>query len=287
MKNQIILFFFLALMLRLPAQQIGLSLDKTNILIGEQIRMDLQASFTSEQVSWFTLDSFPHFEILERSKVDTARAGTNTILKQTLTLTSWDSGHWQIPAISLGAARTKPVSVMVSFSKMDPNQPYHDVKDILSVKKATRSEWYWYLLFVVALLLLFLLFFPGAKEKEKQEGFIPDEGAYKAALRQLEQLRAQPSSDQKQVHTQLVNIFREYLEKRKNIRSFSKTTDDLAVQVGALSLQRDAYASLVQTLRLSDLVKFAQFQPAPAETAASIDIVEENIKAIENIPHAV
>ena len=89
------------------------------------------------------------------------------------------------------------------------------------------------------------------------------------------------------MHTQLVNIFREYLEKRKNIRSFSKTTDDLAIQVGALSLHRDAYAALVQALRLSDLVKFAQFKPAPAETSASIDVVEENIKAIENIPHAV
>ena len=112
---------------------------------------------------------------------------------------------------------------------------------------------------------------------------MPDEGAYKTALRKLEQLKTADIKDNKQLYTELIQIFREYLEKRKNIRSFSKTTDDLSLQISELSLPRDQFSELVQMLRLSDLVKFAQFQPAREENRQSIQVAEENIMLIEKL----
>lgn len=282
MKNHILLVFSLLVMQCLPAQDIKLDMDKTSIVIGEQIRMNLQAEFKREPVSWVILDSIPHFEILNKSKVDTTRNGNLLVLRQSLTLTSFDSGQWNIPPIIIGGAKTKPVPIQVGFSKMDYNQPYHDIKDIIQVKRPIESTWHWYLILLAVIILLFVLFFPREKAKKTAE-FVPDEGAYKAALRKLEQLKTAELKDNKELYTELIHIFREYLEKRRNIRSFSKTTDDLSIRMSELGLPKEQFAELVQTLRLGDLVKFAQFQPSGVENENSIRVVQQNIIAIENL----
>ena len=85
----------------------------------------------------------------------------------------------------------------------------------------------------------------------------------------------------------MIRIFRDYLHRRRNIYSFSKTTDDLSLQMQKLNMDREHYADLVQTLRLSDLVKFARYQPANAENETSIDTIKQSIITIENLPNAV
>src|SRR5258705_13835368 len=74
------------------------SVDKNKILLGEQFHLILQAKFpANEPISFFDIDSIPHFEILERQKIDTNDDRKEIELKQTLVLTSFDSGHWVIP----------------------------------------------------------------------------------------------------------------------------------------------------------------------------------------------
>ena len=52
-------------------------------------------------------------------------------------------------------------------------------------------------------------------------------------------------------------------------------------------MDREKYADLLQALRLSDLVKFARYQPSNAEDETSIDTIKQSIITIENLPHAV
>lgn len=268
------------------AQKVSLTVesDKERILIGEQFRLTLQATMPREHiVDWPRVDSIPHFEILSASKLDSQPNGEELILKQTLIITSWDSGRWNIPSFSLeGARKTKPIAVDVVFSNFDPKQPYHDVKDIIEVQKPHKSVWYWYLIGAILLLLLLLLLFPGKKKKPEVKEFIPDEGIYKQSLARLEKLKQQGESDPKVFYTELVDIFRVYLHKRKGIQSFSKTTDDLGVQMGQLQLPNTIFQPLLQTLRLSDFVKFARFVPTKEENKTSIDIIRQSIVAIEN-----
>lgn len=264
------------------SQDLGLSMDRTKILIGEPIQLRLQAEFSSEPVSWFQIDSFPHFEIMERSKIDTVREGGRIRLLQTLTITSWDSGKWNIPPFPLGANSTGAVAVNVGHTPMDYNQPYHDIRDILNVQPERDSNWFWYFLFAMVLIALFLLFFP-AGEKKKAEGFVSAPGAYKEALHRLDALKKRKSEDPKVFYTELVEIFRDYLSRRKNIRSHAQTTDDLAVRIRDLELPQDQYAELVQTLRLSDLAKFAKFRPEERELENSVDSIRESIANIEQM----
>lgn len=288
MQKRILLFFLICIPWRSFSQAFTVTTDKLRILLGEPLHLKLEANFpVNKPKSWFRIDSFPHFEILDSSKIDTLQKGNVTTLSQEYVLTSWDSGSWKIPALYLSGNRSAPIKIDVVFtSPFDPNQPYHDIKDILDVKKPIESKWYWYLIFFGVLLILFLLFFPKGKKKARPV-FESDPGAYQTAMKKLDTLQKQETEDPKIFYTELVHIFRTYLHKRKNIHSFSQTTEDLAVQMKTLELDEEDRNPLLQTLRLSDMVKFARFRPEKSEQHHSVEIIRDSISIIEQVPHAV
>jgi hypothetical protein len=55
------------------------------------------------------------------------------------------------------------------------------------------------------------------------------------------------------------------------------------VQVKQLNLSTGKYTELVQMLRLSDMVKFARFQPSAKENEQALQIIKESIIAIEGL----
>lgn len=283
MKGFTFLLIISLFSISVTAQKVTATADKEKILIGEQFHLKLQANFNQgEPLDFFEIDSIPRFEILERSAIDTSKFNDGIALVQSLTMTSWDSGKIQIASFILGNYKTKPLFVDVAYSPhpFDTTQPYHDIHDILEVKRPNENTWYWYLIGLLILILLFLLFFPKGTPRPKGE-FVSDEGAYKRAVKKLDALSKKSDVDSKVFYTELIQIFREYLHKRKNIYSFSKTTDDLAIQIEKLNLDREQYQQLLQTLRLSDLVKYAKYQPAQEENRTSINEVRESIIAIE------
>ena len=261
------------------------SADKTKILLGEQFDLVVGARFVNEaDVNFFTVDSLPHFEIVQKSKIDTERADQNIVLTQRITLTSFDSGRWQIPSLALAGTRlqTKPITIEVVFSSpFDPKKDYNDIKEILNVKKPSEPTWYWYVIGAVLLLLLFILLFP-RKKKEKPEEVL-DANAYRKAISDLQKLQKEDVSqkDVKTFYVQLVDIFRRYLHTGKGLQSFSKTTDDLALQILKLNLTSDKYNELVQVLKLSDAVKYAKYEPAQEENSHALDVIRKSIDAIE------
>jgi hypothetical protein len=263
------------------------SVDKKTILIGEPLQLTLTATFSKPHApSFFLLDSLRHFEILNRSKIDTQATGEQTILKQTLSLTSWDSGKWAIPALAMAGARgvsTKPVVIDVMFTPMPPNQDYHDIKDIIEVQKPQRTTWYWYLIGAVLLLLIGRLLFPKKKRDHVAAAAIIKEDAYKLALKELDSLKNKNGLDDKTYFTELILIFRTYLEQGKGIHSFQQTTDDLSRQLQALQLPHGDFKKLMHTLQLSDFVKFAQYKTASGEREQAWDEVRKTIVMIEQI----
>ncbi len=287
MKRPFTLVFLWCLFSSAFAQGFKVTVDKQKIFIGEQLNLTIESFLPpANDQAWFSIDSLPHFEILNRSVIDTLKNSSSVSLLQHFVITSWDSGSWQLPSFTYAGSRSAPIKIEVTFSPFDRDQPYHDIKDILEVKKPIESKWYWYLIFAGILLLLFLLFFPIGKKKERPE-FETNPGAYKAALKHLEQLKSRPVDDPKEYYTTLIHIFRTYLQQRKNIQSFSKTTDDLAVQINHLNMDSERYRDLLQALRLSDLVKFARYQPAGHDHDAALESIKSGIISIEQSSHGV
>lgn len=258
-----------------------IKVNKEKIFIGEHIKLTIRATIPVEFIKeWLVVDSIDHFEVIDRGKIDTQRNASQFILKQDIILTSWDSGSWRLPSFEFNGHRSSPIGIDVTHSPMDYSQDYHEVKDILENKKHEESSWYWYLVLLAFLLLLFLLLFPRRKKKTKPD-FVSDPGIYKTSLARLNKLEQSGITDHKVFYTELVDIFRTYLNKRKGILSHSKTTDDLGVQIKNLNMPNDLYNQLLQTLRLSDFVKYAKYQPLPSENKVSINTIRDAIHAIE------
>src|SRR6476620_3324006 len=286
MKKLILLIIHLTLIVGVAFSQatpVSASVDKQKILIGEQVQVYLKAVLaTNTKLPWPVVDTFPHFEVLSRSRIDTQQTSQGLLLQQTVTITSWDSGRWMIPPVSFGNSKTKAVLVSVEYSPMDPNQPYHDIKDIIDVPSPIASNWYWYLLGIAVLIALFMLFFPPSDEK-KENTNKPLEDPFRLSMELIGKLRS--SDEPKVLYTSLVDIFRNYLHQRKNIHSFSKTTEDLSRQLSELQL--NGSDQLVQVLQRSDMVKFARYQPMFTENEQAIEVIKKNIISIENSANAV
>jgi len=280
-------FFFSALISNAQNKvTIRSGIDKTRIVIGEQIHLTLEADFAPEEpMRFFTIDSIPHFEILERKKIDTLDNREGIKLSQSLTLTSFDSGQWVIPSFELPADKpmyTDSVVVDVGFSPFDSTQPYHDIKDVIDVpiKEKKEETWYWYAAasaLLIAAIVYFLL-----RKKKKSAPKITFVDPYKEAQQELAKLEKENLTP-KLFYTRLVDIFRLYISRRKGIASLQKTTDDLVVQVRSLRLPADEFNRLAQSLRMSDFVKFAKYEPDESDKRDSFKTMKDFIEKIEKM----
>ncbi len=264
------------------------NVDKNHILIGEQIHFNLEADFPlHEPMRFFLIDSIPHFEILEKKKIDTVDNNGGIKLSQALTLTSFDSGHWVIPPLEMPGDKqlfTDSIPIDVGFSPFDPKQDYHDIKDVIDVQaqKKKKEDWYWYLVASVVLVaaIIYLLV---RKKKKPTVSKAPPVDPFTEAKRELEKLRRENLSA-KLFYTRLVDIFRLYVLRRKEIASLQKTTDDLVVQLRTLKLPENDFNKLAQVLRMSDFVKFAKYEPGDTDRQESFKIIKSSIETIQRLP---
>ena len=287
----LILFSFLFAAFPGHAQErvsVHMSADRQKILIGEPIQLSLQVSIPSGQpIRFFSIDSIDHFEILERLKIDTTDDRSFIRLSEQLRITSFDSGHWVIPPFYLGgdtSLATDSLPVDVVFSEpFNPDQDYHDIKDILEAapeeEKSTSYLLYW-IIGGAVLLISAVLFFLLRKKKKPVVVVAVEKDPYDEALEQLDALRSgKPES--RIFHSRLVDIFRQYIFRRAGIQSMQKTTDDLVKQLREVRLDKELYKQLTQALRVSDYVKFAKYETTAEDDEAVYRTIRSVIDRIE------
>ena len=289
-----LLFLLLAIAADSQTTTVRASVDKTNILIGEQINFLIEVNIPeNEPIGFFSPDSIPHFEFLQRGKIDTTNTNKGTILKQLFRITSFDSGQWVIPSYSLPQSenlKTDSIIVNVSFMPMDSTKDYNDIKEIIEVNAVKEQDWTWYYA-GGGLLLLLLLIYLLAKRKKKtgpQATSIAEKiiDPYTEAMEDLEKLQkenALAKGDAKLYYTRLTDIFRRYVERKKDIHSLQQTTDDLVTQLRGIGFEKEQYNQLAQALRLSDFVKFAKYIPTDADSRNTFDTLKNSIQSIERM----
>ena len=261
------------------------TVNRTQILIGEPITLTLETDVPEhEPIRFFQLDSIPHFEFLHRQKIDTVNTGSGTVLTQVMQITSFDSGHWVIPSMSLGEnLATDSIPVDVGFSPFNPDQPYHDIKEIIEVtpeEKKEQIKWWYFVAGAVALLLILVLVFRRKKKPTPVVVQTPPD-PFKEAMEQLKKLQAE-KVDAKQFYSRLTDIFRIYVFEKKGIHSLQNTTHDLVGQLRSLNIPKDQFDQLEQGLMLSDFVKFAKYVPSPDNDKYVFDIIVGTIQQIEH-----
>jgi hypothetical protein len=288
LKNTIYLLLLLMLAQALWAQsgvKVKARVDRNKILIGEHFTLYLEADIPeTEAIRFFDLDTLPHFEFLEKQKIDTSNTSEGTVLKQEIRMTSFDSGRWVIPAMVLdqGISTDSIVMEVVFSSPFDPNQPYHDIKDVLDVEVEEKEDWWWYAAGGGLLLLLLILWLVLRKKPVKVKPPPPPVNAYEEAMNDLARLQKEKTAP-KIYYSSLVDIFRLYIARKKGISSLQKTTDDLVVQLKSLSIPHQDFDPMAQALRLSDYVKFAKYVPAAEDDRSSMTAIKNAIEAIEKL----
>jgi hypothetical protein len=273
------------------------TITKNQLLIGEQLQLKVKAEVSLKDyiVNWFVLPDTPgHFDVIDPGKLDTTGSGSNTILQQVITLTSFDSGSWTTPpfAVSFKQVVTGNITtlyadsmpVAVSFAA-DTSMQLKDIKPIFDV----QDKWpLWYYLAgagVVLLLVLIgvLIYFYLARKKAKDvsgEGL----GAYNeamAALAKLPQPDAEKADSVKLYYTRLSAIVKHYLSRKHGASNHMQTTDELLVHVSAIYPQREVVSILASLLRSSDAVKFAKYLPEAAENMESLHRAKKSIEQME------
>ncbi|MBL7708357.1 MAG: hypothetical protein JNJ86_04760 [Chitinophagaceae bacterium] len=281
-----IVFSLLSLSVFLNAQTgitVKATASKNKILIGEHFELKLEADIPeNEPIQFFSIDSLAHFDLIEKQKIDTTNTSNGTVLSQTIRITSFDSGHWVIPAFVLAEGIvTDSIPVDVGYSPFNPEQEYHDIKDVIDVTVEEKTPWWWYAAGGATLLLIIaFIYFLRKKQKpvESKPAVIID--PFAEAMKKLEQLKLN-KPEAKQYYSTLVDIFREYIGVKKGIHSAKETTDELILQLKDTGLDKTQSDKLAQTLRLSDFVKFAKYKPAVTDDEEAFKTIRDSIMVLQ------
>ncbi|TDW99461.1 DUF4381 family protein [Dinghuibacter silviterrae] len=272
MKKALLYIGLLVLALKAGAQSVptglsaDVSADRQAILIGEPIRLTLTVRSTPGHPVFVTIpDSLPHFEVLTRSKIDTVADKDLLQLQQVVTLTSFDSGHWEIPAFELAGTDivTDSLGVDVGFIPMKPNDQLRDIKDIVPVKFSIP----WWIIGVSAIVLAVLIVLLVRTLRSRHEittgkRAAPLDPPFEEAVKALEDL-ALPvaTADVKPYYTRLDAILKRFLSRNFGWKTSQFTTTDLLTHLQDTVTDPGERSAIAETLRLEDAVKFARFYP--------------------------
>ncbi|MEO6733251.1 MAG: BatD family protein [Ferruginibacter sp.] len=275
------------------------NVDKSEILIGDQFKLTIEASLLPDayKINWPAIpDSLQHFEVISRSKIDSVYSNNRLSgIAQTFTLTSFDSGKWVLPPFLITMAPpqgdttynyfTDSVPVTVSFSTSDTSSQLRDIKPIREVEIADKL-WYWIAagILLVALAVWLVWYFKRRKKKKPVVSIQSKFSPYDEAMMELDKLKSynltQPG-DIKIVHTRLGEILKRYLSRMQNNDYLNKTTSDMLILLRDQTLDIDMPAKAAASLRLGDAVKFAKYLPPAYESEESIQSIKSVIQTLQ------
>lgn len=268
------------------ATTIKATVDKNRIVIGEQFSLTIETTIPeNEPIRFIGIDSIPHFEFIGESKNDTINKGGSTIIRRQLSVTSFDSGQWIIPPyVMADGVQSDSIAIDVSFSEFDPNQPYHDIKDVEDVPEEREQSTTWWIVAGIATLLAIIVLYVLMRKKKTPATVTvaPPLSPYQAAMQALQSLQAN-KPDNKTFHTTLSDVLRDYLDSRLALHTNQQTTNQLLNSISAYLLPEATYNNVKQALLLGDFVKFAKFTPQPAEDDFSLEAITASIQHIENL----
>ena len=238
-----------------PAPVLKATVDKQKILIGEPIHLMLEAAVQGNvPLIWPDLDSLPHFEFVEKGKVDSTQGSDGRSYRQYMTVTSFDSGAYAIPRLAFIEGNktyfTDSIQIEIGYTRIDPSKDYHDIKEIIEVPNP-YAHWVVWIVAAVALICLALVIWLVRKKKilKKLTAVLqaPRLSPYEEALaelKDLEQAHLPEKGSVKVYYSRLTEIFRVYLLRRLHISSLAETSEELIRELRRLPLPAEQFAAL-------------------------------------------
>lgn len=300
LQKHIFLITFCTLLTGAAQAQVSVrsNINKDAILIGEPLSLVVEAYVPiGSNVTWFVSDTIPHFEISSRAAIDTVQNIDNKKLAQAFSITSFDSGRQYIPPFEIlvdgRSYFTDSVAINVSFTQFDPAADYRDIKTIIDVKNPDVENIQWYVLAgaIVSLALALLLYHK--KPRKDPEAAVVDAPIltpFEEAVQALQKLslRNVNNGEVKPYYSDMNDILRKYVSRKFSVSTFERTNEELIFEISRLGIPREPFLSLAQSLRMSDVVKFAKYVPTADDNRDNLNIVTSSIELLDkNVTSAV
>lgn len=268
-------------------------IDSTHVLIGDQLNLRLEV----EQPKDFNVE-FPQIsdtlengiEVTAQSPLDTFKLDEKEQLKiiKNLTITSFDTGKNVVPPFKFKLVQnnmqqdmeTLPAEFFVHGMEIDTTKGPTDIKHPYAAP-VTLAEASPYILGAILILAIaFFIFYYFQRRKKNKPMFgkpaKPKEAPHVVALRELEHIREsklwlEPDKI-KLFYSEVSDTLRIYIKDRFNINAPEFTSDET---IQAFTKQKNllsekSFTQLKDILKLSDLVKFAKYQPLPDDHNLSL-----------------
>ncbi len=277
MRNLLLPIFLFSFSLAAKAQvDVQMRLDRADILIGEQIRMEVSVKAPKSQTVIFP--DFPNgyltdsIEVLERGKIDTLLENDLANYRRIYTLTAFDSALYYLPQVTVevdGKEYRSANDIGLKVSTVPVDTLTLDDPRPLKGPVSAKFEWNWWLWLAglsILLLTLLCLFLSRKlthlKPLKRRVVILPPTPPHKLAMSEMDKIR--PADDdseeaQKSYYVKLTDILRTYIEGRFGIDAREMTSDEITEHLLAVC-ETEAYEEMRSLFQTADLVKFAKYR---------------------------
>lgn len=302
----IIILFFASLSLTTLAQNINIDakLDKHQIKLGEQAVLSIEVKQPKSEVLKFPVliagDTLVDgVEIIKQSGVDTSKTENgNWLIKQQWTITSFDSGRYQLKPLPFLLKKQSSIDTMysrslelyavnaVDFSEIDTAKRMDKQLNIIDVKpikekpfslKAFFKEYLWFFILGLLIIAAIVYYFVISKKGKtpvftKPKPKIPPHEIALKDLKELEEKKLWQKNEFKLYHSELTEIIREYIEERFDFPALERTSIEILTafeNTGKIDGEKTEW--LKQIFTVADFVKFAKLKPGIDENERNME----------------
>ena len=283
-----------ALSIRCDAQAVSLKgrISVDTILVGQPFDYQLLLTVPKDyNVDWkrFGDTLSKSIEIIKEGELTTTPVedSDNVLMKQQLTLTTFDTGYVYVPEIDIYYSKSLQDSVRYKLHTMekelyvktvavDTTQAFLPINGVIKQYVTAKEVLPWAAIVIAVIGILYLIYYLQKHRKtqqpvviEKKKPTIPAIVTARAKLADMKDNELWNSLKVKDYYTDLTDIAREYLEGQFEIDAVEMTTDEIMKEVNALNLQEFVKMKLQDTLITADLVKFAKANPSKDENEQS------------------
>lgn len=270
------------------------TMDSTTLLIGEQRVIHLDV----EQPKIVKLH-FPDFkennilaggvEVLRTLRKDTTVIkGGNLRIREDLIVTAFDTGRYEIPPFKFETHEPgysseylteriilDVVTIEEDFSKATIKGSYGNIYGGFNLKRVFQ---YISLLLILAgivlIVIMSIMFFSKKKEQpilsfDTRDRRTPQELAL-SSLRDIKEEKIWEKGEQKKYYTQITDTLRNYFLERFQISAFEMTSNQIIEELKNDEEAKRVEDKISQVFQLSDMVKFAKYEPTKEENEMSI-----------------
>jgi hypothetical protein len=300
-KYLLFLMATFALLGGLKAQNVEVEgkVNDKNVQVGKPFTLDLSLKVPYGWfVEWndFAIDTLSEqIDIIKRGNVErTADADSNVIVKQQLTLMTFDTGQIQLPAVGLTYAQsfddpmrlqafTEPIDLYATTMVVDTLQPYKPIVEPIAAPIQMKEVFPWLLAVLLLALAVFGVWYwrKHRKTKVDAEGniirgtIIPPYDKAVGDLKRLREEKMWQSGKVKEYFSSLTDIAREYIEGQFGVNAVEMTTDDILNEIKPLHFKKETYDKLKDTMEIADLVKFAKYSATTFESDTALTSMTE------------